>query len=95
MVLVEAVGVLCVGIIVMYLTYFFVKHIGISSVQVLSAIMAVIFAGVVLQFILLADKVDFWYYPIGLVLGLFAFGVTERLGFVPKMLGFFGIKPKP
>jgi|GEM_PF-6129130 chromate transport protein ChrA len=85
MVFIEALGVLCVGIVVMWLVWYFVTRFKEFSVQVLSSLVAIVFAGVVLQFVQLADKTDFWYYPIGLLLGLVLYGINSRFKVMPVL----------
>lgn len=83
MALIEAIGVLCVGIIVMWLTFYFISRFTSYTVTILLSIITILFAGAVLNFIQLADKTDFWYYPIGLVVGLALYGINARIHTLP------------
>ena len=85
MALIEAIGVLCVGIIVMWLTFYFISRFTSYTVTILLSIITILFAGAVLNFIQLADKTDFWYYPIGLVVGLALYGINARTTALPVL----------
>jgi uncharacterized membrane protein YeaQ/YmgE (transglycosylase-associated protein family) len=63
------IGLICVGFIVGWLILFFLRRFQNFTVEVLGGILGLIFGGVVLSFLQMADKTDIWYYPIGLVIG--------------------------
>ncbi len=81
----EPVGVFCTGFVVMWMGFFFVVRFKDYNIEALTGIIAILFGGVVLQFVQYADKTDFWYYPVGLLIGLIGYGLNRKYNVLPSM----------
>jgi hypothetical protein len=73
------VGTLCLGIVVIWLVRLFAVKLDKPEIKWLSALMAALLGGVALGFLghfsdqKLPWPREFWFYPIGMALGLFLF----------------------
>jgi hypothetical protein len=62
-------GTTCLGIFIGYLAMYFVRRFTTFSPQVFGSLLSVVVGGAVLKF-LGADRDAWWFYPIGLLIGL-------------------------
>lgn len=81
-------GAICLGIVVGYFVKFFLRRITKFTLQGLSLIITLTFGGLVVNF-LKNDASAFWYYPIGLMLGIAIYiGLGLFLGGDPDLVAF-------
>ncbi|MBI4521938.1 MAG: hypothetical protein HY701_13960 [Gemmatimonadetes bacterium] len=65
---VPAVGAFALGIVIGWLVRYFVRRFSTFTPQVLGTVVSIMLGGAVVKF-LEADKVVWWFYPIGLLAG--------------------------
>ena len=84
-----SIGALCVGIVTMYWVKYYHKRMkGIVDIKTLSSLLAILFGGTVLNYIKM-DQNAFWYYPIGLFVGLVLYIILALLcGGDPEIVAF-------
>ena len=78
--MVAAIGMTCLGLVIAYLSMYFVVRLKEHTVLGLSGVVSVLLGGVVGQFLVDSSSADpnvIWWYPIGLLIGLIAWGVVR------------------
>jgi len=76
----EPFSVFCIGIIVMWLGFYFIVRVKDYDITGLTGVISVLLGGAALEFVKLAVPSDFWYYPIGLLSGLILYGINKKWG---------------
>jgi len=81
-------GTLCVGIVVMYFVKLYHSRMKEFDIKTLGSVLGMLFGGVVLSFIN-RDSASYWYYPIGLLVGLIIYIVLAlTLGGKSEIVAF-------
>lgn len=95
--IVPIVGALCLGILIGWLIGFFLMRMETFTPKAFAAIIGVLLGATVTQF-LGPDRTVWWFYPIGLILGIMAHAIIAILyGEKPKGTAFskmFGFNKK-
>ena len=85
---VPEVGAICLGIAVGYFVKWFLKRLTSYTIQGLGLILTMVFGGAIVNF-LKNDATVFWYYPIGLCIGITLYIILAlALGGDPEIVAF-------
>lgn len=84
---VAAIGSTCLGIVVLCISWYFVRRFNSFTPQTLSAVISIILGGVVAGF-LSEDKSVWWFYPIGLFIGLIGYVIASYMATRDEGLSF-------
>ncbi len=92
--LVPAVGAMCLGIVIGWLTRYFVFRFNSFKPMTLTAVISAIVGGTVVGF-LGADKSVWWFYPIGLLIGFVVYAVVARRAGAPSRGAVYHVSSLP
>src|SRR4051812_13252283 len=71
---IPAIGATCLGIVVGWLVRYFIRRFDKFTPSVFGSLISILLGSAVMK-VLTADKMTWWFYPIGLLLGFIAYQV--------------------